>query len=75
MNRISGAICEIHHMDMLASRDQWVNRIHPLVKLVLTILYISAVVSFHKYDVAGTAGWLSIRWLCLFWRNYPLPTA
>ncbi len=56
MNRISGAICEIHHMDMLASRDQWVNRIHPLVKLVLTILYISAVVSFHKYDVAGTAG-------------------
>ncbi len=56
MNRISGAICEIHHMDMLASRDQWVNRIHPLVKLVLTILYISVVVSFHKYDVAGTAG-------------------
>ena len=56
MNRISGAICEIHHMDMLASRDQWVNRIHPLVKLVLTIVYISAVVSFHKYDAAGTAG-------------------
>ena len=58
MNRISGAICEIHHMDMLASRDQWVNRIHPLVKLVLTILYISTVVSFQKYDAAGTVGML-----------------
>ena len=56
MNQINGAIYEIHHMDMLSSRDQWVNRIHPLVKLVLTIVYISAVVSFHKYDTAGTAG-------------------
>ena len=56
MNQINGAIYEIHHMDMLSSRDQWVNRVHPLVKLVLTIVYISAVVSFHKYDAAGTAG-------------------
>ena len=56
MNKINGAIYEIHHMDTLASRDQWVNRIHPLVKFVVTIVYIAAVVSFHKYDVAGTAG-------------------
>lgn len=56
MNRISGAICEIHYMDMLASRDQWVNRIHPLVKLVLTVVYILTVVSFPKYDAAGTVG-------------------
>lgn len=58
MNQINGAIYEIHHMDMLASRNQWVNRIHPLAKLVLTVGYISAVVSFRKYDVAGTAGML-----------------
>lgn len=56
MSKISGAIHEIHHMDTLASRDQWVNQIHPLVKFVLTLVYILAVVSFHKYDVAGLAG-------------------
>lgn len=56
MSKINNAIHEIHYMDTLSSRDQWVNRIHPLVKLVLTIVYISVAVSFHKYDVAGIAG-------------------
>lgn len=56
MNKINGAIYEIHHMDTLASRDQWVNQIHPLVKFILTIVYIAVAVSFHKYDVAGVAG-------------------
>lgn len=56
MSKIGGTIHEIHHMDALASRDQWVNQIHPLVKFVLTIVYIMAVVSFHKYDAAGLAG-------------------
>ena len=56
MSKISNAIHEIHHMDTLASKDQWVNRIHPLVKFIITISYIAAVVSFQKYDVIGLAG-------------------
>ena len=56
MSKINDAIYEIHYMDTLASRDQWVNRIHPLVKFILTIAYIVTVVSFHKYDVIGIAG-------------------
>ena len=56
MSKISYAIYEIHYMDALASRDQWVNRIHPLVKFIVTIGYIMAVVSFHKYDVIGLVG-------------------
>lgn len=55
MSKISNAIYEIHHMDTLAARDQWANRLHPLVKLVLTIGYIAIVVSFSKYDVIGLA--------------------
>lgn len=53
MSKISNAIYEIHHMDRIAARDQWVNRLHPLVKLILTIFYIAVVVSFSKYDVIG----------------------
>lgn len=56
MNKIGSAIREIHRIDESASGDQWVNRIHPLVKLVVTIGYITAVVSFQKYDVVGLAG-------------------
>lgn len=56
MSKISNAIYEIYDLNILASRDQWVNGIHPLVKLVITIGYIFAVVSFQKYDVTGLAG-------------------
>lgn len=56
MSKIDSAIYEIHTMDMLAERDQWVNRIHPLVKFVLTLFYIVLVVSFDKYNVIGLAG-------------------
>lgn len=56
MSKIGDAIYEIHSMDTLASRDQWVNQIHPLVKFLLSVIYIVTVVSFHKYDVIGLAG-------------------
>ncbi len=56
MSKINNAIHEIHHMDDIASRDQWMNQIHPLVKLVLTIFYIVITVSFHKYDIIGILG-------------------
>lgn len=56
MSKIDGAIYEIHTMDMLAERDQWVNRIHPLVKFILTFFYIALVVSFDKYNIMGLAG-------------------
>ncbi len=56
MSKIGSAIHEIQHMDRIASRNQWVNRIHPLVKFLLTILYIVLVVSFSKYDFIGLLG-------------------
>lgn len=56
MSKISHAIFEIHQLDRLAERNQWVNRLHPLVKFVVTVFYIALVVSFDKYDVLGLAG-------------------
>lgn len=55
-NKIGQAIREIYRVDELAARDQWVNELHPLVKFVLTIIYIAVVVSFDKYDFAGLLG-------------------
>lgn len=56
MSRIDNAIYEIHHMDEIACRDQWVNEIHPLVKLLLTVFYIVLVMSYDKYDIIGLIG-------------------
>ena len=54
MGKINSAITEIYRIDNLAARDQWVNRLHPLAKLISTIAYIAILVSFPKYDVIGT---------------------
>lgn len=56
MSKIGNAIQQLYHIDTLATRDQWVNKLHPLVKFVITICYIAVVVSFQKYDVIGLAG-------------------
>lgn len=53
MSKLDHALYEIHHMDTLADRDQWLNKIHPLVKLIITVAYIAVTVSFHKYDFTG----------------------
>lgn len=56
MSKTDNAIHEMNQLNTLALRDQWMNRLHPLVKFVLTVLYIAVVVSFQKYDVTGLLG-------------------
>ena len=53
MSKIAGAVREIYRMDEIAARDTWLNHIHPLIKLIITVLYIIITVSFGKYDLAG----------------------
>ena len=52
-NKIDNAIGEFRSLDTFANQDQWMNRLHPLVKLFLTILYITVTVSFSRYQLAG----------------------
>ena len=53
MSKIGQAISEIQSLESLSKQDVWVNRIHPLSKLCLTVFYIAITVSFHKYDLFG----------------------
>lgn len=50
MNKINKALSELDTLSQKSTEDNWLNRIHPLVKFVLTIEYISLVVSINKYD-------------------------
>lgn len=53
MNKISDAIIEICRINSENERDIAINKIHPLSKLLSTILYIVIVLSFDKYDLKG----------------------
>lgn len=60
MGRINQAIHEIHFMDEAAEKKRWLNRIHPLAKVIVTVVYIALVMSFPKEDLMGLAA------MCLY---------
>lgn len=53
MGKIEDAISEIYELDEMAEKQTRIHQIHPLVKLILTIIYITCVVSFDKYNLFG----------------------
>lgn len=55
MDKISHALSEFREMDAFAAQDSPIHRLHPLVKLVVTLAYILCVVSFHKYQFSALA--------------------
>ena len=55
MNNISAASREFREMDELSAQDSPIHRLHPLVKLLVTLAYIVWVVSFPKYQLSGLA--------------------
>ncbi len=50
MSRIEEAIKEVHRLDNEAGKGNFLNRIHPLFKLLVTLLYILLLSSISKYD-------------------------
>ena len=55
MNNISAASREFREIDELSAQDSPIHRLHPLVKLLVTLAYIVCVVSFPKYQLSGLA--------------------
>lgn len=60
MSKIDEAMQGIHHVDQAASENKWINRIHPLSKLLVTLVYIVILVSYEKYNIIGLMG------MCLY---------
>lgn len=53
MSKLSQAQSELREMDALAAGHSAVHRLHPVCKLLATVLYIAVTVSFPKYDFSG----------------------
>lgn len=53
MSKLGSAISELSSIEEQAGEKTWINQMHPLVKLVVTVVYTILVVSFGKYDLSG----------------------
>lgn len=53
MSYFDSAVFDIRYLDTLSYKDSVIHRLDPRVKLVVTVFYILAVVSFPKYELAG----------------------
>ncbi|MEZ0537860.1 cobalt ECF transporter T component CbiQ [Caldicellulosiruptoraceae bacterium PP1] len=51
MSFTNNGINRLNLFDELSNRNIYINKIHPLVKLFLTLMYISFVMSFDKYSI------------------------
>ena len=51
MSKIDSAVREILRMDVLASKDTWLVGFHPLIKVLVTIIYIVFTVSFSQFQL------------------------
>jgi cobalt/nickel transport system permease protein len=58
MNSIGARVGELHALDSLAAGDTVIHRLHPLAKLLSTIVYICIVVSFGRYELLRLAPYL-----------------
>ena len=53
MSKLMNSIVAIRSLDDLSLRDNFVNALNPLVKLLVVLAYIIFVVSYGRYDIAG----------------------
>ena len=54
MHSISRAIIELHAIDRESRQAGWLQSVHPLCKLLVTLTYLVILLSFGKYHLAGT---------------------
>lgn len=52
-NKISNASVEFREMDELAAGNSPIHNLHPLVKFIVTMVFIFVTVSFDKYNLSG----------------------
>ncbi len=52
MSRIVNSLYNMRLLDDLSRKETFVHRLHPLVKLLTTVLYLAVVVSFDRYEIS-----------------------
>lgn len=53
MANITQAYYKMFILDELADKETAIHRVHPVIKLIVTFIYLLFVVSYDKYDISG----------------------
>lgn len=53
MSNMVASLYDIRLLDELAEKKTVIHKIHPLIKVLTTILYLIIIVSFDKYELSG----------------------
>jgi cobalt/nickel transport system permease protein len=53
MANITQAYYKMFILDELADKETAIHRINPVIKMVVTFIYLLFVVSYDKYDISG----------------------
>lgn len=72
MAKITDAIFAVHELEEMAGRKIEVNKVHPLVKLVVTLVYMILTVSFQRYNLLGLLPFILYPLILLKLSDIPL---
>ena len=72
MSKIMRSLFSIRLLDDFSKKETFIHRIHPLVKLLTTIVYLSVVVSFERYEISRLMPFLFYPALTLALAEIPL---
>lgn len=53
MPDIMGSMFNVKHLEELSRQKNLINDIHPLAKLIITVVYICILASFNRYEIIG----------------------
>jgi len=56
MSSINNALFNLRQMDDLAAQNTSIHQIHPLAKIIVTMVFLVTVVSYGKYSISGLLG-------------------
>ena len=70
MSKIVDSIYNIRQLDDLARKDTAIHRIHPVPKLLVTVVYLIVVTSLGRYEISGLYRLSFIRWSLYYWQKF-----
>jgi len=53
MSNMINSLSNMRLLDDLARKETFIHKIHPLIKLLTTVVYLTVVVSFERYEIIG----------------------
>ena len=71
MRKLFSTWLDLRTLDELAYGPTNLHRLHPVVKIVVTLFFAAAVTSFHKYEIAGLLPLFFYPVILFAWGNIP----